>query len=415
MNHVTQKNVLGLGVATVLAIGIGVAITTSRQPQSEGSQAETYALPELRDHLNEVKSLTLSGAGQKVIATIERGDKGWTLKEKGGYPVDVAKLRKYLMDLSEARLLEPKTSNEQRYADLGVSDIGAADAKGVLVAIDGLGKPAQLIIGNPHTRGEATFVRRAGEKQSWLAKGSLVADKTPANWLDKSLMDISSNRIKDVRIQRPDGKSLHVFKELPTDTHFKVADIPKGRELSSEFAANAIGTTLTALTFEDVLPAAEAAPPADGKVHKATFTTFDGLTLTLNGWKKDEKAYARIEAALDEAAVEAAVVADQAKAKAEWEAKSASAPAAGGADAKPAAETAPLAVTDAAKDKAQRSEAIKNEFAQIRQRLDGWTFVLSTYKFSGVEKSMEDLLKPVEDKKAGAKAAAKPVLPGTTP
>ena len=130
MNHMNSKTVLGLGVAAAVALIAAVAINSSRKPHIEGAQALSYALPELTDHLNDVKSLGLTGPGQQPIATLEKGSTGWTLKEKGGYRADAGKVREYLLKLSQARLIEQKTANEQRYAELGVSDIGAADAKG---------------------------------------------------------------------------------------------------------------------------------------------------------------------------------------------------------------------------------------------------------------------------------------------
>ena len=43
--------------------------------------------------------------------------------------------------------------------------------------------------------------------------------------------------------------------------------------------------------------------------------------------------------------------------------------------------------------------------AQIKQRTDGWTIVLPQYKFANIDKSVDDLLKPLEEKKAEAKKA----------
>lgn len=399
MNHMNSKTVIGLGAAAVVAIAIAAGISLSRKPVAQTAQAAGEVLPGLADRLNDVTRVSLSGPGQKPIATLEKGDARWTLKEKGGYTADAGKVRELLLKLGQARLVEAKTTNEQRYAEIGVGDIAAADAKGVLVVLDGLPQPAQLIVGIMNPRSDATYVRRAGDKQSWLAKGSLVPDKITTNWLDKSVADIAAARVREVVWSRPGGKSARLFKNEPTDTHYALAELPKGRELASDFATNTQATVLAGLNFDDVIAAAEAAPPADGKVYRATFTSFDGVVVDVTGWKKDEKFYAQLAARKDAALFDASVAAAQAKARSEWEAQQSAADDA----AKSGAAAAPLAVADPAKDRARRSAAVDAEVATLSQRFAGWTFVLPQYKAANLEKSSDEFLKPLADKKADAK------------
>jgi len=402
MNHMNSRTVVGLGIAAVAAIVIAAGISLSRKPVADAAQGAGVALPGLAEHVNEVTRISLTAPGQKLIATLEKDGQGWNVKEKSGYRADAGKVREFLLRLSQSRLIEPKTANEQRYAEIGVSDIGAADAKGLLIAIDGLPQPAQLIVGIMNSRGDATYLRRAGDKQSWLAKGNLIPDKTAANWLDKRIVDLPATRVRDVAWSRPDGKAARVFKAQPGDANYVVADLPKGREPSSEFAANGEATTLAGLNFDDVLPAAEAPPPADGKVYRATFASFDGVVVELVGWKQNDAFRAQFQARKDEAAVDAAVSAAQAKAKADWDAQQA---AAGGDAAKPAA-TPPAAVADPAKDKAERSAAVDAEVAELSRRFSGWTFVLPAYKAASFDKTTDDFLKPLDGKKTEAKKPA---------
>lgn len=434
MNHVNPKTVLSLGVAAALAIAVAAAIQVGRKPASEGAQVAQPLLPGLREHLNDVSVVTLTGGGDKPIATLEKGAAGWSVKEKGGYRADAGKLREFLLKLADASLLEPKTQNDKRYAELGVEDVNAADAKGVLVGLAGLAKPTQVILGHYNARSAGTFVRRAGEAQSWLVKGNLGADANVANWLDKGLADIAAARLREVVLTAPDGKVVRAYKDQEGDANFKVAGVPKGRELSSEYAANGLGTALAGLRFDDVFAAADAAPPADGKVNKAHFAAFDGLVVDATAWKKDEKLYARFAVSLDEKAAQVKLAADQAKARADWEAeekaraaKGAEASqtsagkdaakkdeakkngAAAAVDAKPAPmPVAPLAVSDPAKDTQQRLEALNKEVAELQQRFEGWTYVLPNYRFESLAKSMDELLKPLD---SGKGDKGKVVLP----
>src|SRR5581483_10170745 len=208
--------------------------------------------------------------------------------------------------------------------------------------------------------------------------------------------------------------------EQPGDANFKVADVPKGREVSSEFAANGLASTLAGLKADDVFPAKDMPPP--DKVYKAQYAAFDGLVIDVTAWDKDGKDYAELAARLDTAAANAQIDKDQAKAKADYDAavdaankklaeeKSTSGPEAQ-ANAKAASQTEiakPLAVSDPAKDRRDKLDALNKEVETLNKTFSGWTFVLPGYKFSNINKTMDDMLKPVETKKPDAAKEAKP-------
>jgi hypothetical protein len=412
------KTLYGLIAAALVALIAAWWITSSQKPVSESAEQTKTLLPGFRDQVNDVNSITFTGAEGKVLATLKRGSDGWAVADRNGYPADVAKLREFLLKLADATVLEQKTSNPKYYADLGVGDVKDKDAGGVLVTLEGGKQAVKLIVGNYNgAAGGGTFVRREGEAQSFLVKGNLTVDKSVANWEKKDLSDIAAARIRQVAITNPDGKTLKVYKDQSGDANFKVADVPKGREVSSDFVANPIGALLAGLRVDDAFPAKDQ-PPAD-KVYKAHYAAFDGLTVDVLAWVKDGKDYAQFTAALDNAAAAAHADAEQAKAKADYDAsvqaankrvaeeKSTTGTQAE-ANAKAASDTEvtkPLALSDPAKDKEQRLKASSDEVAALNKTFAGWTFVLPSYKFSNVDKGIDDMLKPLEQKKPDAKDA----------
>ena len=413
------KTLYALIAAAVVALLAAWWINSSRTPVSESAEQSKPLLPGLREHVNDITSITLTGADNQVIATLKRGSEGWSVEQKSGYPADVAKLREFLLKLADATVLEQKTSNSKLYGDLGVDDVKGKDAKGVLVTLDGLKDPVRLIVGNFNGGGGGgTFVRRDGEAQTLLVKGNLTVEKTVAGWERHELTDIAANRIRQVTITNPDGKTLKVYKEQPGDANFKVADVPKGREVSSDFVANALGSTLSGLRADDVFAAKEMPPP--DRVYKANYAAFDGVNVAVVAWVKDGKDYAQLVASLDATAAAVRISADQTKAQADYDAavqaankklaeeKPASGPAADAA-AKAASDVAkPLAVSDAGKDRDERLKALNDEVAALNKTFSGWTFVLPGFKFGNIDKSIDDMLKPLEQKKPDAKDAAKP-------
>ena len=409
MNAKTLYALIGAAIVALLA---AVLINSSQKPQRDVATQAPRVLPELHGHVNDVSTITLSGADKKVLATLKRGTDGWSVAEKANYPADVAKIREFLIKLDQATLIEQKTSNEKRYADLGVDDVSGKDAKGVQVEIAGLDKPVKLIIGNFNGGGGGgTFVRRAGDPQSWLANGNLTVAKNAADWEKRDLADIAATRLQSVTLTSPDGKVLKAAKQQRTDANFKISDVPAGREVSSEFAANSLGSVLANLRADDATPAKETAPPE--KAHKGEYAAFDGLVIDVTAWDKDGKDYAQFAAHLDTAAANADIDKEQAKAHADYDAAIAAASKKAADEKGDAAKAAadvpkPLAVSDAAKDRQDKLDALNKEVEELNKTFTGWTFAIPSYKFTDMAKTMDDMLKPLETKKPEAKDAKTP-------
>lgn len=412
------KTLSALIVAAVLALAAAWFINSSNAPQSDASAQARPLLPELKGHVNDVSAIGLTGAGDKAIATLKRGAEGWTLAEKSGYPADLAKIRALLIKLEQATLIEAKTAEPKNYAQLGVDDVKDAKSTGVLVTLSGLAKPLSIIIGNYNgAGGGGTFVRRVGDAQSWLANGNLTVARTLADWEQRDLADIPSSRLQSITLTNPDGKVLKVYKDAAGDANYKVADVPKGREVSSEFVANELGSVLSSLHADDVFAASDKAPPE--KVYKDIYQAFDGLVVNATAWQLDGKNFVQFAAALDNAVANRHIDAEQAKARQDHDAavqaaarkvetEKSTTDAQAQANALAATEVPkPLALSDPAKARDDALAALNKEVANLNKTFSGWTFALPNYKFTDMSKSMDDLLKPLPEKKAETKKPAK--------
>ena len=408
------KTLYALIGAAIVALIAAVIVNQPKKPVSESAEQTKMLLPDFRAHVNEVNTITLTGAEDKVLTTLKRGENGWSIVEKSNYPADLAKVREFLLKLADASVLEQKTSNPKRYPDLGVDDVKDKDAKGILVALDGPKPPVHLIVGNFNgAGGGGTFVRREGEAESLLVKGNITPEKSTANWEQHDLIDIPAARIKQVTLTSPEGKTLRIYKEQPIDSNFKIADVPKGREPSSDFVANTLGAALAGLKSDDVA-AAKDQPPGD-KVYKANYAAFDGVVVDATAWEKDGKSYVQFAARFDSTLADTQIKFDQAKTKAEYEAhvEDAAKVKSDSKDAKAGVPemAKPLAVSDPAKDREDRIAATNKEIEALNKTFNGWTFVLPSYKFSSFNKTMDEMLKPLDQKKPDAKGTMPPPKP----
>ena len=349
----------------------------------------------------------------------------------------MAKLREYLYKLADAKVLDAKTANPKRYAELGVEDAGAADAKSILVTLGGLKQPFKLIVGLYNGQGGGgTFVRRDGDAQSLLASGNLLVEKDAAAWIRHDVIDVDSAKIKEVRLTGLDGKTLRIYKDQASDDNFKVADVPKGRELVSDFVANGLGSGLSNLRADDVAAAKDVPAPEDvlarvqnsaGRIvdqtaaaaYKARYLAFDGIVVDVIAWEKEGKSRAQFAVSTDAAQLDAAVSSAQAKDKAAYDTAVAAAKLkvveAKGDDAaiaKAESEVAkPASFADPAKDRSERIAATNKAAEELNKRLQGWTYTVPQYAYSNFHKNLDELLKPLETKPAAGVKGGKPAPP----
>ncbi|MEZ5461606.1 DUF4340 domain-containing protein [Dokdonella sp.] len=389
-----KKTLIRLGVVSVVAIVAALAIDHSRKPVSEFSAKAQPLAGDLKAQINDVTALTISVPGQPTAVVLDRGEGGWSVADKGGYPADVGKLREFLLRVADSTLVEQKTASRERYADLGVSDLGEADAKGIEVKIDGLPKPVDFIAGVYNTKASGTYVRRADEAQSWLASGNLIPDRNAKDWLQKDLANISADRIASVTITQPDGKTLRVSKNDPADAQYNIADVPKGREPVSEYAANGLASALADLRIDDVAPASKVAAPESAT--RVRYATFDGITVDATTWTEADTRYVGFSASLDKDAAEKhlQVARERAAEKTKSESAAAESDEADKEAGKDADSTAPAA------ESVPSLTDLESEVARLNSAFEGWSFVLPAHKTANMTKTMDEMLKPLEEKTA---------------
>jgi hypothetical protein len=303
-------------LVAALAILAVVAALVLRGAET-GTRERGLLLPGLKEQLNGIQRIVVTGPGNAAIATLERGTENWTVVERSNYAADVGRIRQNLLALAEARIVEEKTSNPDFYDRLGVQDVSAATAKGVLLTLTGGKKPVSVIIGQaPSGSTNQTYARRAGEPMSWLVTGQFDLGKTGGEWLDRSLTDIPAGRIQSVTITHPGLETLRISRDPKTDkstanegmVEFLVADVPAERELSYPGVANGVAGVLAELELDDA-QTREVLGANPGKPVVARFVTTDGLAVETSAWRlPDGTRFTFIASGDGDAAKEAAAI-----------------------------------------------------------------------------------------------------------
>ena len=291
------RSLILLTSATLVLVALAIVVLASGDRGISRAARSEPAFPALAAKLGDVASVTVSRNGTTM--TLIRDGDSWLVAEKGNYRANAAKISQIVRAMADLTLVEPKTQKPDLYSRLEVEDPG--NGKSSLVAIkDKSGRAvAKAIVGKRRydrlgAGNDGVYLRKPGEAQAWLARGSLDPSGDPASWLDRHIIDISEKKIAQVTLTQADGSKLVISRAAP-DASFAVADAPADTKFKSESTTSGPAAALETLDLDDVKPAGEL-PVPDKDVSTASFTTFDGLTVDLRLMERDKSNWIAISA-----------------------------------------------------------------------------------------------------------------------
>src|SRR4029077_7744117 len=346
----SARRVVALLIAGLALVAFAMWIASQRHLE-RATLAGDLVLPELEHHVNAVTELALRKA-DGTHTTLKRDGAGWSVGERG-WPADAGKVRKLLLDLGALNIVEEKTRLPANYPQLGVQDVDSPKASGT--RIEGI-TPARawaLILGKSSSA-KSGYVRVANASQTLLAAPLLTVDADPKAWLDRTLIDVAPERVRQVEERPGEGPGFSAARERKEQTDFTVTPLHRGRELTGPGAANGIAGALSSLSFDDE---GKASAAATASAAHAVFRTFDGLEVDVAGRKDGARSL----------------------------------------------------VTVSVRATAKQTEAE----AQTRSaRLGGWEFEIPDYKYAAIFRPLEDLLKKPRAPVKKSTTASKDASPG---
>ncbi|MEX1200807.1 MAG: DUF4340 domain-containing protein [Methylophaga sp.] len=270
-----------LNSLTILAILTGVMVLLMLVTIYQSDDADDFALlyPELFEQLSDVNKLTFQGREGNFSLTRDEGE-DWTVDDYYNYPADFDLVKRMLIDLADARILEAKTDDPALHAVLGLDTDGEALEIKMLnddeiIAGVVLGKTRDVTV---QTGPRQTYVRRSGEEQAWLAEGYLQISPVMLNWIDGEIINVARERIARVDIIQPNGDTATLINLGEKDKFGTPQDreqtVFKYQQLGYDIAGS-----LYQLRLEDVTPIDEFSR-GDSEVVTAEFLTYDGLKIT---------------------------------------------------------------------------------------------------------------------------------------
>jgi len=379
-----KKQLTVLAAAALIFI---IAAFISRPTNNDISDAGTKVFPDLFAHANDVTNIKIQTSSAKLTLTKDKDE--WKVEENNGYPANMSNIRSLVLGLSNLKRIEPKTSTPENYSRIGLQDVSEKGSTSTHITVfAGQDKKlADVIIGNSkQSKADPTqksyYIRTIDDPQSWLVDGSLPNGWNPKEWLDTEIVNIKRERIKQVKVTHSDGTEVYIHRDSPDTRDFTLEGLKPGEEVNAPYEVNNIATTFTKMTFDNVMKDTDASLP-DKPDYTAVLTTFDGLEVTFQPHKKDNKHWVTYSARYDDTIAKAFQTQQK-----EQESTSKPEP------APDAANTAKESTKQPApKYNLETPEQVKQEAEKYNARWKNWAYELPEFRVANIGKTKTDLLK----------------------
>ena len=292
----SRSRFVALLTAAVVVIAVAL-FATHRRNQPQGVELGGALLPGLAQKLDAVTTLGIRKGGAAASVTLQKTDGHWTVAERADYPADLAKVRKLLLALADAKIVEEKTSDPANFAVIGVDDPALPKAMGAEVTLTTKDGKLAAIFGKP--AGEGNFARRPSENQSYLIAPGVTLEAAPQSWIDPGLIDAEVKSVQRIDFKPASGPGYSLHRLKPEDAGFIFDGTPpSGRKLLDAASLAPSQSMLSGLTAEDVA----AAKDIDFSNSSVTTITFaDGNVITLTGTALADKHWIQVAPSKDDA------------------------------------------------------------------------------------------------------------------
>jgi hypothetical protein len=322
----SRQRFIALSVAALVAICAALYFSTQRNVSREVQGLPL--LPSLASDLNTITSLSVLKGSATPAVTVHKQGEQWTVAERANYPADVAKVRKLLLALSDAKIREEKTSEPANYSIIGVEDPTKPGATGAQIELITKQGKQDVIVGKPVEQGN--FVRRVGEKSSYIVEPGISFEAEPRYWIDTRLLDLSADKIQSIQF-KPETGPMYTVRRIPepapkpdegkksapngaaaaagpdaapaapaaeAPSKFVLEGVPTGRQAADSNVLAPSPSAFSNLNDDDVAPASDI---DFSKPSTVTLALSDGSTITLTGAVVGEKRWIQVAAPKDAA------------------------------------------------------------------------------------------------------------------
>jgi hypothetical protein len=286
-------------VVLLVVLGGGALLYYQQERERRPDNVATLGRPLLPDlRIAEVAAIRIVEPESRL--TVQRGDEGWTLAEREGFPADLDRVRQFVLKLAALKVGQSDPIGEKDRARL---NLDASGTRVELAAQDGKAL-ASLVVGKKYwkrepespekTPADGRFVGLPAEPgQAYLVSDALAQASTrTADWIDRTSFKVE--KVKSLEVRYPGGGGYRIERS-GDDADWRIEGAGAGEKVATG-RANAASYSLSLLELADVAPR-EATDTGLDRPTVINATTFAGRTYVIRvGRLRGEDYYVRFEA-----------------------------------------------------------------------------------------------------------------------
>lgn len=384
-----------LTILLVVAVIIGVAGIFALKKNEQSWTASSAALGQkLLPNLpvNDVTQIHIKGS---TDLNLVKKDDAWRVQERGDYPANYSEISDFILKAADLKVLQAEPIGASQLGRMDLEDPGKGDKSATLLEFKGAGgKTLQAVLlgkkhehksdrPSPYGMGEMSdgrYVMHPDDKNDVLLISDPLNDIEPNadHWLNKDFFKV--DKVKTITLNSTNAASSWKVTRDSESAPWKLVDAKTGEVLDTN-KVSSLGGTLNYPSFVDVSTNSAVDAGLD-KPMTLVLETFDGFTYNIKVGKRtpENNYYAQV-----------SVTANLAKERTP------------GKDEK-ADEKAKLD-----KDFADKQKPLQEKLAN-EQKLDKWTYLVSSWTVDPLLRNRADLLVEKKDeKKATASTTNKTV------
>ncbi len=294
----TNKNLFVLSIVAAVTliwavVQSQVASSRAKRPQRALFE-DSYLIQGL--NLAAISSIRI-GDGEEPLTLLRQGDR-FTISSKDDYPADTQTINRLLIELTDIRVTELVTDNEQNHASLKVAE---NDAEGIIRFFDRDGNTLLgVAIGSQHSvKGGSgpshRYVRLLSSPDVFLAEGVPDVSDSALDYLNKELLKLEDDKIVQIETAPAAGPAYVLQRsQNGAESSYRLDELPEGRELDDGQAAS-IFSAFANIRLQEVRKAGEWVQNLEA-LSSAACLLENELAYRIELLKQDEKFYARLSA-----------------------------------------------------------------------------------------------------------------------
>ena len=292
----TPRQFAVLAAAAALSLVAAVAVYTMSAPWTTGSASAGRLAPGLESEVPNVTRVVIEQGGTN--ANIVQSGDTWQIESNDGYPASPEKVLSFINAIATAELIEEKTANEDRYGKLDVEKPAKGNAARMVRLQDKDGEAlTELIVGKTRfgqtgVAAEGTYVRRPGDKQSWLADKRIVGGTALRDWAAPRVFELKTETVARAIVEIPGDERYEIVRADDGKTH-ELKTIPEGKKVSY---INIVDNIIEAASFLDLENVRKAEDAKGGEAGTITLELDSGLKLAMSVRREKDGAWVKLEA-----------------------------------------------------------------------------------------------------------------------